>query len=128
MVLSLYPLVPVKPFISLFLSFYLFLFQATLHKGILHMAGQLGLDPPTMNLCSGGPTVELEQALINSDAVAKCFNCSVSNAAIIFVIYCSTRIPPSERIGVQDKLDTVLKQMRLFQENKGCLSNVLYPI
>ncbi|CBI22361.3 hypothetical protein VitviT2T_021477 [Vitis vinifera] len=102
--------------------------QATLHKGILHMAGQLGLDPPTMNLCSGGPTVELEQALINSDAVAKCFNCSVSNAAIIFVIYCSTRIPPSERIGVQDKLDTVLKQMRLFQENKGCLSNVLYPI
>ncbi|KAG4927635.1 hypothetical protein JHK85_054121 [Glycine max] len=37
--------------------------QATLHEGILHMAGQLGLDPPTMNLCKGGPGVELEQAL-----------------------------------------------------------------
>ncbi|XLS62134.1 hypothetical protein HN51_016362, partial [Arachis hypogaea] len=62
--------------------------QATLHDNILYMAGQLGLDPPTMNLCSGGAIAELELALKNCEAVAKCFrncenvakcfNCSIS--------------------------------------------------
>ncbi|XAR60041.1 Diphthine--ammonia ligase [Bertholletia excelsa] len=52
--------------------------QATLHKEILYMAGQLGLDPPTMLLRSGGTAVELEQALQNSEAIAKCFQCSIS--------------------------------------------------
>ncbi|KAF3583875.1 hypothetical protein F2Q69_00032416 [Brassica cretica] len=39
--------------------------QATLHKGVLHMAGQLGLDPPTMNLRNEGAVAELNQALTN---------------------------------------------------------------
>ncbi|GLT68062.1 hypothetical protein SLA2020_403240 [Shorea laevis] len=59
--------------------------QATLHKEILHMAGQLGLDPPTMTLCNGGATAELEQALENSEAVAQCFNCSISTSALLFL-------------------------------------------
>ncbi|KAK4371458.1 hypothetical protein RND71_010933 [Anisodus tanguticus] len=42
--------------------------QATLHNDILHMAGQLGLDPTTMVLCEGDPVAELEQALENSEA------------------------------------------------------------
>ncbi|XP_057476427.1 diphthine--ammonia ligase isoform X2 [Actinidia eriantha] len=102
--------------------------QATLHKQILHMAGQLGLDPPTMSLCSGGPAAELEQALQNSEAVAKCFHCSISTSAILFIIYCSAYISLSEKISIQDKLDTFLKQMKvlnLCSENK---SEVLDPI
>ncbi|KAL9379234.1 hypothetical protein Peur_027716 [Populus x canadensis] len=67
--------------------------QATLHKEILHMAGQLGLDPPTMMLCNGGPSAELEQALGNSEAVANVFNCSVSTSAIVLTIYCSADTP-----------------------------------
>ncbi|XP_031382679.1 diphthine--ammonia ligase isoform X1 [Punica granatum] len=85
--------------------------QATLHKNILHMAGQLGLDPPTMNLCSDGPLAEVEQALRNSEAVAKSFGCSISTSAISFVIYCSANIPSSERCKIQDKLHAFLKQM-----------------
>ncbi|KAG2405393.1 uncharacterized protein HKW66_Vig0046480 [Vigna angularis] len=87
--------------------------QATLHEGILHMAGQLGLDPPTMNLCQGGPDVELEQALKNSEAVAKCYNCSVSTSAIVFVIYCSKRVSSSERLNIQEKQETILRQMKI---------------
>ncbi|XP_014491388.1 diphthine--ammonia ligase [Vigna radiata var. radiata] len=87
--------------------------QATLHEGILHMAGQLGLDPPTMNLCQGGPDVELEQALKNSEAVAKCYNCSVSTSAIVFVIYCSKRVSSSERLDIQEKQETILRQMKI---------------
>ncbi|XP_047170876.1 diphthine--ammonia ligase isoform X2 [Vigna umbellata] len=87
--------------------------QATLHEGILHMAGQLGLDPPTMNLCQGGPDVELEQALKNSEAVAKCYNCSVSTSAIVFVIYCSKRVSSSERPNIQEKQETILRQMKI---------------
>ncbi|XP_028065280.1 diphthine--ammonia ligase isoform X3 [Camellia sinensis] len=95
--------------------------QATLHREVLHMAGQLGLDPPTMLLCSGGPTAELELALQNSEAVAKCFHCSISTSAILFTIYCSAYIPSSDRITIQGKLNTFLKQMKLLNlrgENK----------
>ncbi|PON55492.1 Diphthine--ammonia ligase [Parasponia andersonii] len=102
--------------------------QATLHKNILHMAGQLGLDPPTMILCEGGVTAELEKALQNSEAVAKCFNCSISTSTIVFVIYCSACIPSSERLQIQDKLDVFLKQMKLSHFDEACISEALDPI
>lgn len=92
------------------------------------MAGQLGLDPPTMTLCDGGTTSELEKALENSEAVAKCFNCSISTSAIFFVIYCSTHIPPSERLRIQEKLDALLKKMKLFHLDKPSISAALNPI
>lgn len=82
----------------------LLLFQATQYKGVLYMAGQLGLDPPTMDLCVGGPTVELEQALQNSEAVAACFNASIFTSTFLFVIYCSARLTSSEKTQVQEKL------------------------
>ncbi|XP_022719039.1 diphthine--ammonia ligase [Durio zibethinus] len=102
--------------------------QATLHQEILHMAGQLGLDPPTMTLCGGGPTAELEQALLNSEAIAKCFNCSITTSAILFVVYCSTNIPSDERPKIHDKLDTFLKQIKLSLLDKGRKAEVLDPI
>ncbi|XP_059665726.1 diphthine--ammonia ligase isoform X2 [Cornus florida] len=102
--------------------------QATLHKEMLHMAGQLGLDPPTMSLCSGGPTVELEQALENSEAVAQCFKYSISTSAIAFVIYCSHDIPSSERISILDKQDSYLKQKRSLHLDNGNMSKILDPI
>lgn len=102
--------------------------QATLHKEVLQMAGQLGLDPPTMTLCNGGPTVELEQALQNSEAVAKCFNCSISTSAIYFVVYCSTYVASSERLKIQEKLDAFLKQMRVWHFEERSMSKVLDPI
>ncbi|KAK1284200.1 hypothetical protein QJS10_CPB21g00082 [Acorus calamus] len=79
------------------------LVQATLHKEILYMAGQLGLDPPTMMLCTGGASAEMDQALKNCEAVAKSFNCSLGSSAIIFVIYCSAALTSSERTEIQCK-------------------------
>uniref|UniRef100_A0A6M2E9K7 Diphthine--ammonia ligase n=1 Tax=Populus davidiana TaxID=266767 RepID=A0A6M2E9K7_9ROSI len=102
--------------------------QATLHKEILHMAGQLGLDPPTMMLCNGGPSAELEQALGNSEAVANVFNCSVSTSAIVFTIYCSAHTPLPERLKIQEKQDSFLKQMKLLQLDKGSKCKILDPI
>lgn len=92
------------------------------------MAGQLGLDPPTMTLCDGGTTSELEKALENSEAVAKCFNCSISTSAIFFVIYCSAHIPSSERLGIQDKLDVFLKKTILFHLDKASIHCTLVPV
>ncbi|PWA97756.1 endoribonuclease [Artemisia annua] len=101
--------------------------QATLHKEILHMAGQLGLDPPTMSLCSGGPIAELEQALVNSEAVARSFNCSISTSAILFVIFCSMSTSTLDRIGMQEKQNTILNHMKLNLDRKHA-SGVLNPI
>lgn len=92
------------------------------------MAGQLGLDPPTMTICSGGPAAELEQALENSEAVAKCFDCSICTSAILFTIYCSKHIPLSERHKVQDKQESFLKQMRVLELDKASKCKVLDPI
>uniref|UniRef100_A0A7N1A6F3 Diphthine--ammonia ligase n=1 Tax=Kalanchoe fedtschenkoi TaxID=63787 RepID=A0A7N1A6F3_KALFE len=86
--------------------------QATLHNNIIYMAGQLGLDPPTMVLCSGGLSGEMEQALENSEAIAKSFKCSVSSSAILFVVYCSKEIPALERTKIQEKMDDFLKRNR----------------
>lgn len=86
------------------------------------MAGQLGLDPPTMTLCNGGSTSELEKALENSEAVAKCFNCSISTSAIAFVIYCSSHIPSPERVRIQDKLDVLLEQMKFLHSRNASQS------
>ncbi|XP_071706176.1 diphthine--ammonia ligase-like [Rutidosis leptorrhynchoides] len=102
--------------------------QATLHKEILYMAGQLGLDPPTMSLIIGGPTAELEQALVNSEAIANSFNCSISTSAILFVIYCSKSTSIAERIGMQEKQNIILDQMKLVNLDKKRLSGVLNPL
>ncbi|XP_024191408.1 diphthine--ammonia ligase isoform X1 [Rosa chinensis] len=102
--------------------------QATLHKEILHMAGQLGLNPPTMTLCDGGVMDELAKALDNSEAVAKSFNCSISNSTIMFVNYCSTKIPLSDRLNLHDKHKAFLKQTRDFNSDKGSNSEALEPI
>ncbi|XP_016490242.2 LOW QUALITY PROTEIN: diphthine--ammonia ligase [Nicotiana tabacum] len=102
--------------------------QATLHNDILHMAGQLGLDPATMVLCEGGPVDELEQALENSEAVASSFNCSISTSAIVFVIYCSASMDTSERVVVQNKTKALLNQMKSVHAEGAKKSIVLDPI
>ncbi|KAL8247462.1 hypothetical protein R6Q59_008678 [Mikania micrantha] len=102
--------------------------QATLHKEILHMAGQLGLDPPTMALCDRGPVSELEQALINSEAVAKSFNCSISTSAILFVVYCSKFTSTLDRIRMQEKISEILNQINPLNSKHKHLSGVLNPV
>nr|DAD19992.1 TPA_asm: hypothetical protein HUJ06_021455 [Nelumbo nucifera] len=101
--------------------------QATLHKEILYMAGQLGLDPPTMTLCTGGPTAELEQALENCEAIAKCYNCSIAASAILFVVYCSASLTPSDRIEIQSKQVAFLEQRRSYDFDNGDSSKVFDP-
>ncbi|KAI3799559.1 hypothetical protein L1987_34858 [Smallanthus sonchifolius] len=102
--------------------------QATLHKEILHMAGQLGLDPPTMSLCDGGPVSELGQALINSEAIAKSFNCSISTSAILFVIYCSKSTSTSDRINMQEKHNEIVNQIKPLNLKHNHLSGMLNPV
>lgn len=75
--------------------------QATFHKEILYMAGQLGLDPPTMMLCPGGPGAEMDLALKNCEAVAKSFDCSILSSAVLLTIYCAAFLTLSERLEIQ---------------------------
>ncbi|KAL8551962.1 hypothetical protein ACS0TY_000856 [Phlomoides rotata] len=97
--------------------------QATLHKDVLYMAGQLGLYPPTMLLHSDGPALELQQALQSSEAVAKCFNCSISTTAIALVIYCSVSLSSSDRIVIENQKDVYIAEMKL-RLNSGSRSNL----
>lgn len=92
------------------------------------MAGQLGLDPPTMTLCNGGPSIELEQALKNSEAVAEIFKCSISTSAVQFVIYCSAKVAESERLVLQNEQDSFLKKQRLLHSDNKSTSKWLNPI
>ncbi|CAL9219550.1 unnamed protein product [Arabidopsis halleri] len=98
--------------------------QATLHKSVLHMAGQLGLDPPTMNLRNEGAIAELNQALTNSEAIAQSFNCSISSSAILFVVFCSARTKQSERNQLHEKFVTFLD----LAKSSRRVRNVLDPM
>ncbi|CAI9115568.1 OLC1v1016495C1 [Oldenlandia corymbosa var. corymbosa] len=102
--------------------------QATLHKGILYMAGQLGLDPPTMSLCTGGATSELEQALKNSQAVADCFNCSISTSTLLFVMYCSETLVTSDLISVEERAKIFLEEMKINGSDTKSSSLVVDPL
>ena len=73
------------------------------------MAGQLGLDPPTMKLCPGGATAELELALQNSEAVANAFSSSIYSSAIHFLVYCSAQLTSDEKVEVEQTLQAVFK-------------------
>nr|VDC92464.1 unnamed protein product [Brassica oleracea] len=98
--------------------------QATLHKGVLHMAGQLGLDPPTMSLRNEGAVAELNQALTNSEAIAEAFRCSITSSAILFVVFCSERTQQSERNQLHEKFVSFLDLAKSSQR----VSNVIDPI
>ncbi|CAH8361559.1 unnamed protein product [Eruca vesicaria subsp. sativa] len=98
--------------------------QATLHKGVLHMAGQLGLDPPTMNLRNEGAVAELNQALKNSEAIAETFRCSISSSAILFVIFCSARTTQSEKNQLHEKFVSFLD----LAKSSRRVSKVIDPI
>lgn len=104
------------------------LLQATLHKNVLYMAGQLGLDPPTMLLVSGGPTSELEQALENSEAMASCFDCSISTSCILFIIYCSSSINESDRSAIERNANIFRKERKSKTLDDERLFDVVDPM
>jgi len=83
--------------------------QATLHRQILYMAGQLGLDPPTMLLTSGGAGVQMQQALMNCEAVANIFRCSLGSSLISLTVYCPISLTLCERSEVHDALDKFIR-------------------
>lgn len=87
------------------------------------MAGQLGLHPPTMLLRNDGPALEFQQALESSEAVAKCFNCSISTTAVALVIYCSVSLSSSDRTVIENQKDICLAEMKL-RLNCGSRSNM----
>ncbi|KAL2937244.1 Diphthine--ammonia ligase [Bienertia sinuspersici] len=102
--------------------------QATLHHGVLHMAGQLGLDPPTMTLCDGGIISELEQALLNSEAVANSFDCSISSSTISFTVYCSMQTVSLNRTEMQVKWEGFLEQLNELYSAKRNVSRISDPL
>lgn len=95
-----------------------------MHKGVLHMAGQLGLDPPTMNLRNEGAIAELNQALTNSEAIAEAFRCSISSSAVLFVVFCSARTEQPERNQLHEKFVSFLD----LAKSSRRVSNVIDPI
>ena len=95
-----------------------------MHKGVLHMAGQLGLDPPTMNLRNEGAIAELNQALTNSEAIAAAFRCSITSSAILFVVFCSERTKESERNQLHEKFVSFLD----LAKSSRRVSSVMDPI
>ncbi|KAL6591376.1 hypothetical protein ACP70R_049879 [Stipagrostis hirtigluma subsp. patula] len=99
--------------------------QATLYGEILYMAGQLGLDPPTMKLCPGGAKAELELALRNSEAVANAFSCSIYSSAIHFLVYCSAHLTSDEKEEVEQTLQSSYIS-RLDCSKTGSYPTVLY--
>ena len=75
---------------------------------VLHMAGQLGLDPPTMVLVKGGVTLEMQQAMKNCEAVAEAFKVSLRGDAIAITIYCSAALSAKDQAHIEHCLHEFL--------------------
>ncbi|KAG6557626.1 hypothetical protein Mapa_000907 [Marchantia paleacea] len=97
--------------------------QATLFQGLLYMAGQLGLDPPTMSLVTGGGADEMLQALRNCEAVGNAFTSSQGRNSkeclvLSFTVYCSSASSLLERKQMEYVLDN------FFQTDGRMVTNV----
>ncbi|KAG6500488.1 hypothetical protein ZIOFF_040333 [Zingiber officinale] len=62
-----------------------------------------------MGLRSGGPAIETEQALMDSEAVANSFNASLASSSIFLVVYCSASLTLRERTRIQHKMESFLE-------------------
>eukprot|EP00850_Spirogloea_muscicola_P010768 SM000064S19790 [mRNA] locus=s64:544358:549310:+ [translate_table: standard] len=74
--------------------------QATLHGGLLHMAGQLGLEPATMTLVNGGTAAQARRALLSCESVAASFGSTVRRDCVALTVYCSSMCSVGERVEV----------------------------
>lgn len=63
--------------------------QATSCGAVLHMAGQLGFTPPTMNLVPGGFQAQFQAALDHCQSVAVAMGSDVRKAALGYINYIS---------------------------------------
>ncbi|XP_024389011.1 diphthine--ammonia ligase isoform X4 [Physcomitrium patens] len=93
--------------------------QATLHRSILHMAGQLGLYPPTMALVQGGAALEMQQALKNCEAVARAFKVSLRNDSVAITIYCSAALSVEDQVQVERCLYEFLEGVEEDDDNES---------
>lgn len=59
--------------------------QGTRALGLVHLAGQIGLDPPTMHLREGPH--QAAQAVANASAVAKCLRAPLETSALYCTLY-----------------------------------------
>ncbi|BBN10589.1 diphthine-ammonia ligase [Marchantia polymorpha subsp. ruderalis] len=102
--------------------------QATLFQGLLYMAGQLGLDPPTMSIVSGGGADEMLQALRNCEAVGNAFTSSQGHnrkecLVLSFSVYCSSGSSVEERKQVEGVIRNFFQtDERMFTDvdDRGC--------
>eukprot|EP00271_Cylindrocystis_brebissonii_P004707 TRINITY_DN16538_c0_g1_i1.p1 TRINITY_DN16538_c0_g1~~TRINITY_DN16538_c0_g1_i1.p1 ORF type:complete len:878 (-),score=167.80 TRINITY_DN16538_c0_g1_i1:264-2897(-) len=63
--------------------------QCTRDGSLLLLAGQLGLDPPTMALVPGGSAPQTIRALLSCEAIARAFGVSIQGGALCFTVYCA---------------------------------------
>lgn len=82
--------------------------QATQHQHLMYMAGQLGLDPPTMSLVPGGAASEMAQALKNCKAVGEVFTQPFMSSVLSFTVYCSLPLGVKGIKEVEGVLDEFL--------------------
>ena len=57
--------------------------------GVLHMAGQIALDPPTMTLVGGGAAAEAARSLASAEACAHVLRSSVRGNSLWCTVYSS---------------------------------------
>eukprot|EP00850_Spirogloea_muscicola_P016894 SM000141S00838 [mRNA] locus=s141:37206:42036:+ [translate_table: standard] len=82
--------------------------QATLHGGLLHMAGQLGLEPATMTLVNGGAAAQTRRALLSCESVAASFGSTLRRDCVALTIYCSSMCSGVERMEVGQEVRTFM--------------------
>ncbi|GBG68914.1 hypothetical protein CBR_g3613 [Chara braunii] len=78
--------------------------QATLHGGVLHMAGQIPLDPASMVIVKGGPRVEMARALLSCEAVAETFGVSLRRQLLCCTVYCASAAGANGREEMEAEL------------------------
>ena len=64
--------------------------QAASANGLVHFAGQIGLNPPTMSLVAGGPELQAARCLLSCQAVSIAAKADLQQAMLGCIIYAAS--------------------------------------
>lgn len=83
--------------------------QVAVAHGLAFFAGQIGLDPPTMQLVQGGPQAEAARCLASCQAVAVAVRCDLPQAMLGCTVYAA----PTEQTTAGQPTDSFTSASRL---------------
>jgi uncharacterized protein (TIGR00290 family) len=93
--------------------------QAVAHQGLVYFAGQIPLDPPTMEVATDDPGAATERSLLSCQAVAVAMKTDLRQGSLWWTVYTSSKAGNAGREAVESRLISFLTGEEFLGQSHG---------